>query len=1113
MPVYTSLGYTMVVMSRVIQLNKAQQEAVDTIHGPLMVLAGPGTGKTQLLSSRVAKILQSDNSPSSILCLTFTEAGAHNMRTRLAELIGEDAYSIQISTYHSFGSEIIKSYPEFFNKIELDRAEDTRLERPIDDLQKIQIVGDIVAKLAYGDPLLSARYYIKDVVSTISDLKKELITPDKLRTIATSNLEQIQAAQGVIDQAINDQGGFVRGKKAIAQYGQLLEGLADLKGDLIEQATTTLSQAYIEATSEDSTPSLTAWKGTGSSAWLYKDDSDSFTLTNPAASEKMLSMATIYERYQTALKQKGLYDFDDMILRAIEGVNTHNELRYNLQERYQYILLDEFQDTNAAQFELVRLIADHPSHEGRPNIMAVGDDDQAIFAFQGAEANNMLDFIKSFRDTKVISLDQNYRSDQDILYAAAEVGGQIDNRLHINLDGVDKTLQANHKSATKNSLYRIEAQSQASEYAWVGTQINHLLKQGVNPSEIAILAPRHRFLEALLPFLASSDIPLSYEKRENVLETPIIEGLKQQSELLLALGNNNTAAINELMPVVLSHPAWGLKVQDIWEVNWQLNEKDTPNNWVQLALDNRQLEPWAAYFLQLSSQISTTPLENVLDILMGAQEIVVNGAPVTSPLKEYYFSDSKRSVDTLEYYESLSHLSLIRSKLREQQSMQDSNLGVPDFLAIFDMYQQAESPLINSHPLNTNSHAVQLMTAFKAKGLEFEHVFIISAIDQAWGPSARDNNSKVSLPINLRHIRFVRKDEDELRRLLYVAMTRPKDTLYISSHMQTESGKSTSPIKYLRETEDAIGVFPSGNQDKEGLELPAAQLNQAQETYWFDRHVRLDANLKDLLAPRLNRYKMSPTHLGGFVDTTYGGPQAFLLGTLLRFPQAPSVPGEYGTAIHNCLEWYQGSCTSDQTPTRKDIDKYFKDEVNRRYLSTKDKEDVLARGLKALHAYIAARTDMFSGLAVTEVNFSSEGASLGEAMLSGKIDRIDIDKKNKIVHIADYKTGKPYQKWGSELNLYKYELQLYFYKILIENSYTYKDYTVGSARLEFVEPNSKGKIVPPLYIEFDDKREEEIKQLVQKVWSLIQKLELPDISDYSQDLKGTKQFVKDLFKD
>jgi len=128
-----------------------------------------------------------------------------------------------------------------------------------------------------------------------------------------------------------------------------------------------------------------------------------------------VAAATIYEQYLSELASQGLFDYDDMILRAIRGLEAHAELRYTLQERYLYLLLDEFQDTNVAQARLVELLTDSPVHEGRPNVLAVGDDDQAIYAFQGANYSHMLSFYQRYKDVTVVPLTQNYRSHADIL--------------------------------------------------------------------------------------------------------------------------------------------------------------------------------------------------------------------------------------------------------------------------------------------------------------------------------------------------------------------------------------------------------------------------------------------------------------------------------------------------------------------------------------------------------------------------------------------------------------------------------------------------------------------------------------------------------------------------
>ena len=155
-----------------------------------------------------------------------------------------------------------------------------------------------------------------------------------------------------------------------------------------------LAEAVDKAEETGTTTALTAWKN----AWLAKDGQGAFVVDGERANHKLLAAADIYADYLNELKKRNLFDYDDMILRAVHALETNADLRFTLQERYLYILLDEFQDTNAAQLRLVELLTDNPVHEGRPNVLAVGDDDQALYAFQGADYSHLLQFQRMYRD-------------------------------------------------------------------------------------------------------------------------------------------------------------------------------------------------------------------------------------------------------------------------------------------------------------------------------------------------------------------------------------------------------------------------------------------------------------------------------------------------------------------------------------------------------------------------------------------------------------------------------------------------------------------------------------------------------------------------------------------
>lgn len=1092
-------------------LNPEQKLAVDTLDGPLLVLAGPGTGKTQLLSARVANILrETDASPSNILCLTFTESGALNMRSRLREFIGDSAYDVTISTYHSFGSDLIKRYPEYFQEISLDRTADVRLEHPLDEIAQIQIIESLLTRLPYDNSLLSARYYLKDVVKTISDLKQHLYTPAQLKALGHANLQEIDSVQGILDEVVNNPGGISRKKgEWQRQYTTLLSSLTTVPGDLIQSATADLSSALAESETENSSRPLTAWKN----KWLHKDEHDRATLTNRAHSEKMLELADLYSAYEQALQAEGLYDYDDMILRSIAGITQSDELRYNLQERYQYLLLDEFQDTNPSQFKLVKLLADHPVHEGRPNLMAVGDDDQAIYAFQGASVGNIQNFLDSFRDVKVINLVANYRSHQDVLHFAQNISGQITSRLHHNLPGISKDLFARSPTLPASSiLLRSEHASASAEYAWVTAEITKLIKAGTAPSQIAVLSPKHAWLENLVPFLKSASLPVSYEKRENILDTPLIRSLALSAELLTALSTHHQARINESFPKVLSLPYWEHSALDIWNINWQLSKRDEKRSWDQLALENPNLAPAVTFYLSLAELAPTAPLEHVLDQLLGTKEVEINHTSYFSPLKQYYFSKERREQGALEYYESISHLSLIRQHLRNYQRSRHHFLTLADFLNFIAMYDSAGEGLVNTHGITSQADSIQLLTAYKAKGLEFDHVFILHALDDVWGSTSRGSGSKLSLPPNLSHIRYTRSSDDERLRLFFVAITRARYGLYLSSHTHREDGKPTLPMKYLSELGGISPHLPSASQQILAPAVTPFELAEHEATLWSAGRLTLPVDFRALLRPQLDSYLMSPTHLNTFMDLEHAGPEAFLTKTLLRFPSAPTVESEYGVAIHNTLEWYQNQCRSTHPPTLSTLLAEYSSELSNRYLTPAEQDAMDQKGRQVLTEYLKARADMLVKPAQAEVNFYHEGVVVDGARLTGKIDRLELDSVNKTLRIVDFKTGRPLTKWDSSVKAYKYRHQLYFYKLLIEHSATFRGYTVQDARLEFVEPTNlkTGHLTPPLVVQFDPLEEQAFRKLLRVVWGLIQSLDFPDTHKYSPDLRGTRAFERDL---
>lgn len=1107
------------------KLNTNQRLAVETIDGPVLVLAGPGTGKTQLLGVRAAHILsQTDTLPQQILCLTFTESGAENMRERLTRFIGKEAYDVHISTYHAFGSEIIRRFPEAFSEL--------RLQTPVDELSKHQVILSIVENLPYDDPLKQTQHHLGDLINTISELKRALLKPDDLRAIAAENKQFIVDASRDAQTIFADLATMPRSiAKALPFFEQLLEALQKhipdapalpRFGSLGAIAVHDLEQACAQAQEQNSTKPLTAWKNN----WLAKNDNNQFIFDGLLKNQRIESLANVSHAYDDALKKEGWYDFDDMIMLAGKALQDNPDLRFTLQEQYLYIMLDEFQDTNAAQLRLVQLLSDNPVHEGRPNVLAVGDDDQAIYAFQGAQYSNMLDFYNMYQGVVVVvNLTENYRSAADILHTAQNISTQIESRLVRHFDGMSKNLKADNTSLPKATIERREFLSDVAQYDWMAEHIAALIKNGTHPREIAVLAPKHRQLEPLIPYLAKRNIPVRYEKRENVLEAPVVKQILTMSKLVLAIQARDKTTANALWPEVLSFDFWHIPVKEIWQLAWSINnqtKEDGADNWstALLAHTNPLLAQPAILVSALAGRVATEPCERMLDILIGNEPLSTNEPSepsVSSPLRQYYLSQEIQAKNPNLFYQTISHLTVLRAKLREYQATKTDTLTLPALVEFANLYTEADQRMQSTSPYNQQADAVQLMTVFKAKGLEFEHVFLPSCQDEVWGTLARGNTNKITLPNNLTPIRHAGTTDDERLRLLFVAITRAKFGLHLASFAHTFSGKDTKRLKYLDEQEQEDSTFRSMVLPESAQQIilsdHEAPALESLEMSWQTRHVvaRATDSLRELLRDRLTRYQMSPTDLTRFIDLQYGGPESVFFKTLLRFPDAPTVSSQFGDAIHRTLEWVQLETNKGNTPATDMALAYFGTCLRKGRFTADELTLEEQRGKRALRAYLAARSHshMFKPNDRAEYSFRNEGVFVGDAHMSGKIDRMEIDHQAKTITVVDYKTGKSSSRWGSEARLHKYKLQLYCYKILIEGSHTFSGYRVPQGRIEFIEPDAEGKIYT-LDLTFTDAELAHTKRLIAAVWQHIQQLDFPDISQYEPTLPGIRQFEADL---
>ena len=1065
-------------------LNEQQRAAVDHIDGPLLVIAGPGTGKTQLLSVRVANILKkTDVGPENILCLTFTETGASNMRKRLADFIGPEAYKVQIQTYHAFGSYILQEHrPD--------------LTAAIDELERFTMIRAIQESLDPTD-ILRPEFYTSSIISAISDLKSAALGPNDIRKIVNRN--QIDSAK--IYSAISEDIQATRGlryPKSAEVYGRILDAIksfvdAPSAPEYIVGKVEPIANIYYRQlaeallTEENSAKPSAKLPGKWREKFFKKDKNNNYVFGDDIANKKLLSLAEIMEKYSAALNASGLFDYDDMILNAIELLKNDDEKRFNAQERFQYILLDEFQDTNDAQAQLVALLTDNPSNEGKPNIMAVGDDDQAIYGFQGANTSNFFDFDAKYHPRQIF-LTKNYRSSAPILEFSHNIIEQALDRFckspNVN---IDKHISS--ENPPKETAIEIrEFKAYQAEYSYIAKQIRTLINNGTPGNQIAIIAPKHKYLVSILPYLHSLDIKVSYTRRENILEDTHINELLNFCHTLLAIAQNPKYADTYWFQL-LSMPCWGLEPVTI--INLIQSARYSKKSILEYMLEseNEKLKEIAQYITDLAAKTETY-----------SAEFIINEA-----CKKLFDNE-------LENYELFSNLNTLRDMLSAKKTRSQDKLSLADFVQMLDAYNNAEMAILNKSPYHESDTAVQLQTVHSAKGLEYEHVFLIAADNKNWS-EAKGNTDLITLPRNLEHIRHTGDSADEKIRVLFVAMTRAKSHLYLTYSLSDFAGHTADRLKYLdiRENENHSQISQVAPEEfAQIIESDSEDLEPADiaPDKWLDSYIPDDETRKNLLRPLVEKYRISPTHLNTFIDLRYGdGPISFLRSYIIGEPGDTSNNFAliYGNLIHEIMDEINKENISNEEAIKR-----FEERIDNADADEKTREDLHKRGQTELVKFLAERGDLIRNTnAESERGFFTETITLGDAILTGKIDRVEIDEKNKTITVADYKTGNAKHKWSTYDSTFAYKIQLYFYKFLIENSKDFRNYKVTTGRIDYISPDDDGDIVS-LELKFNDKENAEIKHLIQVVFRHIKNLDLPDTSAALASSNPTKTFYDTL---
>lgn len=1080
------------------KLNEKQKEAVEYLSGPLLVLAGPGTGKTQLLSEKVAYILKNtDTNPENILCLTFTESGASNMRERLKSTIGKDAAKVNINTYHAFGQDILAKYRDY-------SPDYTRfVDAAIDDVTKYKIVKQIQNELPAKDILTGDR--VRDIIDTISEAKSAGLTPDDLKKIADQNAEDSKVLSEAISPLLKN---IVSGKfkpsyeNAYLPIYEILKKYEDLPPiiprveRLIVGLARDLKQAILEAETTEKVGPLSAWKDT----YFEKDGRGGYRLADRVANKKLASFAEVLKKYQKYLEKNELCDFDDMIMESVRILTEDKGFQETLMERYQFVMLDEFQDTNPMQFMIVKKLTEYE----KPAIMAVGDDDQAIYEFQGANATNLSDF-QEYYGAHVVALTENYRSTQEILDFSKHIIDKAPNRF-VN----EKPLRANRPEPTKSQIIRKEFLSSDQEYAYVAGKIADLIKSGVKQNEIAVISNKHKYFVPLLPYLKEyPEIKIAYERRDNLFEDEKIH------EVLTILRLVDETA-REVKPTVsilelLTYDFFEIPTLEIVKLAAEAREAHRASfDYILAAETSDNIQAAMEFLSSLVAKANISPLEDIFSILT-----------------------EKMKIATLEPYEMFRfYENLLSLKNKLIKHVGEKPLRIRDLIQMVDDYESAQMGLNATSPYRDADEAIQVMSVHKAKGLEFEYVFILSADHSAWG-KGKGNNNFLVLPKNLIHIRHTGITDGERLRVLYVALTRAKHTLIITNSLHDFAGKSPERLEYF---EEFVEKLPEG-----GFRVPSPFLpdkyvslnytdsdleqmeNEDKSAYLLSAGQGSVGNLKNLLIPyikqspdmhsvyleRVKNYRLSASSLTSFIDVVNAGPEEFFKHQILRAEMAPEDEGlALGNLAHATFEQVTNSGMSDEAAIE-----FYLSELDKKDLPLELKDKIREKGPAEIAVPLKEFGEIIrSGKA--EVNFAFEKIAVEGVPITGKIDHIVIDEDRKTIEIYDFKTGKFHkEKWQSQPTLFKYMLQLVFYKLLLNNSPTYSKYKVERAHILFVRPDVDGEVYDKVY-EFNNEEEKALVDLIQAVYYQISDLKFLDDKELmihpNKDfgLKEIKTFIK-----
>lgn len=917
-------------------LNTEQKRAVDTLDGPVMVIAGPGTGKTQVLSLRIANILQkTDIGTSGVLCLTFTRSGVTAMRKRLLEYIGTDANKVIVSTFHGFAQRLVEKNYEL-----LDFLTPPEL---LDDNKAVFLVDEILHahEWNYLRPRANPATYFGDIKSLISLLKREGLAPDIFKKTLLDEIENLK----------ND-------PTSISSRGET-------KGQLKKEV-----QNKIESL------------------------------------QKTGEAVDFYQIYESTKRDRALMDYDDVLAYAVKLVTDYEDVRADIYENYQYVLVDEHQDSSGIQNAFLTAVwADVES----PNIFVVGDDRQLIYGFGGASMNHFTEFIRTFRNTQLITLIENYRSTSPILELA-------DTLLASEL--ATGKLSSNHKGNKDAHLVTLaEYQYSRDEVLAAGLYFKNQIAQGVPAHECALLVPKNHQVKSAVQVLSSLGLKVSGSSTESLFSTREYADIRRVFQIIadpyhnVSLAESLFDTISHVPPLTAhrflkSMKPKNLKLEDL--VNDEHAEISEWGNKLQVLIEEISQKNLATAIADIGNQL-------LIDSAKNHQDLVRN----------------------VEVVRTLIHLALSRHEKNPHETLKE-------FLEYLDRLESYGTHIPVA--ILGGKDGVQVMTLHGSKGLEFEHVWI-AHMNQSTLMSQRRGGFTV--PEFLAE-KIEKKDELVAKREVYVAITRAKTFCTISYAQQDIKGSDLELAHILAELPDVHFVNKSSAQTAGEL------LSYGESVYTKHEPVEITGTdleqLHHMVRDQYTESNIAVTLLNNFFEC----PWKWYFRNFLQMPDVKGASLVFGSAVHTTLEKI---IKAQKIPTEKQVGVYVREALIKESVEEKDLEQMVREGVECVMGFVNTSMPNLAADTQTERSVSYRDPEFPNLSMYGKIDLTERFEDGSIT-VTDFKTGSSkttgmIEKPNEDGRMSDYLRQLAMYSYLIAGAE--KGAEVAQSRLYFLEADAKDK--------------------------------------------------------